>query len=492
MSGTSILGRIAEWLVGVTFEDLPRRVVEEAKNQTLDMIASVHAGHFSDAGRAVSRTMKAWGGDKEATLIPSGERVSVPTAVFGNTALSLALDYDNYLFGGRTGLSAVLANLALAEKLGSGNREVLVAQVLANEVAGRLGAAVSRGAALDSQVASCVHAVGGAVVAARLLKLERPQVEHALALALSQPNSVLWPAFVGSDARLLAAAATAPLGVQAAELAANGLRGAVDLFEGDAGFLARLAPQPLQGAFEGLGKIWLTDTVTYKPYPGSATIHSAIDCVVLLARQHQIDARAIRSVRVAATAPALEMEARASARMNGPESLASTLGFSIAYNVAAALLDRELTARQFTRERIKDPAVWTLAGKVEIVLDEELTRRQRERQPVKAFHDNGQERWSLDLGALDPGRFVVSAGARVKIELENGRTFEMEQEIPFGAAGRPFDERRRLVEEKFRRETRYTLRKERMEKAIELVHQFDAGGGSHVREFVRMSCSEKS
>lgn len=492
MSGTSILGRIADWVGGVSYEDLPRRVVEEAKNQILDMVASVHAGHFCDAGRAVSRTIKAWGGEKEATLIPSGERVSVHTAIFGNTALSLALDYDNYLFGGRTGLSAVLANLALAEKLGSGNRDVLVAQVMANEIGGRLGLAVSRGAVLNAQVASCVHAVGGAVVASRLLKLDRPQIEHALALALSQPTSVLWPAFVGSDARLLTAAVTAPVGVQAAELAANGLQGAPDLLEGESGFLGRLAPQPLHGAFEALGKIWLTDTLTYKPYPGSATIQSAIDCILLLVRQQQIDTRAIRSIRIGATPSALEMEAQASARMNGPESLASTLGFSIAYNAVVALLDRELTARQFTRERIKDPAVWNLVGKVELVLDEELARRQRDRVPVRSFSENGQERFSIDLNALDAGRFAVSAGARVKIELENGRAFEMEQEIPFGAAGRPFDERRRLVEDKFRRETRYTLRKERMEKAIELVHQFDAGGGSHVREFVRMSCSEKS
>ena len=74
MGSETISGRMAQWLVGVKFGDLPRRVVEEAKNQILSVIASVHAGHFSDVGRASSRTVKEWAGGKDSTLIPSGEK----------------------------------------------------------------------------------------------------------------------------------------------------------------------------------------------------------------------------------------------------------------------------------------------------------------------------------------------------------------------------------------------------------------------------------
>ena len=102
MSTTTIADRIADWVAKAQYEDLPRRVGEEAKNQILSVIASVHAGHFSDAGRTVSRTVKEWAGGKEATLIPSGERTSVHYAIFGNTALSMALDYDDYLLRRRT------------------------------------------------------------------------------------------------------------------------------------------------------------------------------------------------------------------------------------------------------------------------------------------------------------------------------------------------------------------------------------------------------
>ena len=105
-SNNTITGRLTEWIAGATYQDLPRRVVEEAKNQILSMIAAVHAGHFSDSGRCVSRTVKDWSGSKEATLIPSGERTTVHYAIVGNAALGSALDYDDYLLGARTGASA--------------------------------------------------------------------------------------------------------------------------------------------------------------------------------------------------------------------------------------------------------------------------------------------------------------------------------------------------------------------------------------------------
>ena len=57
---SNVSAAVAEWAHGLTFEDIPSRVVEEAKNQILSVIAAIHAGHFSEAGRLVSRAMKDW------------------------------------------------------------------------------------------------------------------------------------------------------------------------------------------------------------------------------------------------------------------------------------------------------------------------------------------------------------------------------------------------------------------------------------------------
>ncbi len=491
MSSSSISGRMAEWVAAVTYEELPRRVVEEAKNQILSVLASVHAGHFSEAGRLTSRTVKEWSGGKEATLIPSGERTAAHYAIFGNTALSMALDYDDYLFAGHTGHSAVLVTLALAEKLGISGQEFLVAQVVANEIEGRIGAAALLGP-LNGQMWSFLHQIGAAVIAAKVMKLDRTQTENAIGIAMLQPPFCLPTAFFGSDAKVLLASMSAPQGVQAAELAANGMRGASDVFESQQGFLQMFAHQALPGAFDGFGKVWLTETLCYKVYPGCAYIDAFIDCLLGLVRQHHLDAKKIRAVHIAAGPLTLGMDALSAPYVKGPETLPTTLSFSVAYNAAVALIDRELSPRQFTKDRIKDPAVWELASKVRLTLDDGMAQRMYERSPVRMVTENGETRATLDLATADLSGFKNSFGARVRIEMEDGRSFDMEQETPTGAGGRAFDDRRKAVEDKFRRETRYTLRKERMEKAIDLVHHLEDASASHLRELVRLCCSERS
>jgi 2-methylcitrate dehydratase PrpD len=491
MSASSLTSRLSEWIAGCTYADVPRRVVEEAKNQILGMIAAVHAGHFSDPGRCVSRTLKEWAGGKEATLIPSGERTAVHYAIVGNAALGMALEYDDYLLGGRTGASAVLTTLALAEKLGSSGQDFLLAQVLANEVGGRVGLSTALGP-LDDQINSAVHVIGSAVIGAKLMGLDRQQTESAIGLAMLQPPYPLAAGFYGSEGKMLSAAMIAPVGVQAAELAANGVRGTQEAFEGERGFLRVFADAPLPGAFKGYGKVWLTESLGYKIYPGCAYMAAAIDCVLGLVRQHHIDARKVHTVYVGAGPLTLAMDARSAPYVRGPESLATTLTHSVAYNIAVAVVDRELSPRQFTRDRIKDPAVWELAGKVRLSLDDDLARRARERSPLRIAGDDGANAQLFDIENIDLVGFKTTFGARVRIELDGGRTFEMDQEAPTGSGARPFDDRRKAVEDKFRRETRYTLRKERMEKAIDIVHHLEDSSASHIRELARLCCSEKA
>jgi 2-methylcitrate dehydratase PrpD len=490
MSEGNVTERMAEWAARAQFQDIPRRVIEEAKNQIMSVIAAVHSGHFSDAGRVVSRTVKEWSGGKEATMLPSGERTSLHNAIFANTALSMALDYDDYLFAGHTGHSAVLVTLALAEKLGVNGKDFLLAQTLANEIAGRIGVSVLIGP-LNGQLWTFVHLVGGAVITAKLLGLDRPQIQSAMGIAMLQPNYPLWAGFFGSDAKTLMASMTAPIGVQAAELAANGLRGAPEVIESTQGFIKVFAQQPLMGAYEGFGKVWLSDTLCFKIYPGCAYIDTTIDCVLRLVRHHAIDAKKVRAVHVAAGPLTLGMEALVAPHLKGPESLPATLNFTVGYNVAVALMDKELTARQFSRDRIRDPATWDLARRVELTLDEGMAQRMRERSLVKTVTEDGRERFELSLETLDLAGFKMSFGARVRIEMEDGRNFEAEQDVPLGGAGRPFDERRKCVEDKFRRETRYTLRKEKMERAIDIILHLEQASSANVRELVKLCCSER-
>jgi hypothetical protein len=128
---------------------------------------------------------------------------------------------------------------------------------------------------------------------------------------------------------------------------------------------------------------------------------------------------------------------------------------------------------------------------VHVSVDDRITEQTHSRSLPWGPAGEGSGR-PAELRQVDVSQFRVSAGARVRIEMADGRNFEGEQEIPFGAAGRPFDERRRAVEEKFRRETRYTLRKEKMERAVDLILHLEDASSAQMRELVRLCCSERS
>lgn len=483
----NVIERLAEWSSALEFDRIPRRVLDECKNQVLSVIAAVHSGHFTEAGRVVSKRLKDWAGGKEATLIPSGERTSLHNAVFGNAALGMALEYDDYSAGSHGGTSTVVAALAMAEKQGVSGRDFLVAQAAANEIQGRLGLA-TRSAASHPRLESFVHQAGAAVVGARLLALDGAQTASALALSLLQPGHTGWPTFLAGEGRLMVGSLAAPQGLAAADMAAGGLRGPSDLLER----LDLFDPSLLRGAAGGLGSNWLCDTLSFKLYPGTLFLDTILDCVLHLVRTHTIDPKKVKAVQVATLPETVEIEEKIAPLLDGPKTPPLTLNYAVRYNVAAALIDKELTPRQFLREKIKEPLVWDLAGRVVLAADEELTRRARESSLFRRISGTGEERRALDLEHANLAGFRNSMGARVRIEMEDGRTHEAEEEVPLGGAGRAADERRATVEDKFRRETRYTLRKEKMEKAIDLIEHLEEAASSHLREIVRLCCSERS
>ena len=91
----------------------------------------------------------------------AGRTVAVEDAVYAATALSVALDFDDYVSFGHTGHSSVLVPALLAAETGSSGADQLVAQVVANEVEARLGGACLIGP-LNGQLWSFIHAAGSA------------------------------------------------------------------------------------------------------------------------------------------------------------------------------------------------------------------------------------------------------------------------------------------------------------------------------------------
>ncbi|MCA9774510.1 MAG: MmgE/PrpD family protein, partial [Myxococcales bacterium] len=132
---------LAEWAAALRWEDLPPDVIEEAKSQIFSVLGALYAGIEDPAASKVGRAVVKRGEPGRATIFPGAVATSATAAVYAHAARTMALDFDDYLFCGHTGHSAVLVPMAIAEAEGRDGRAWILAQILANEIEGRLGAA---------------------------------------------------------------------------------------------------------------------------------------------------------------------------------------------------------------------------------------------------------------------------------------------------------------------------------------------------------------
>lgn len=462
----TICEQIAEWATGLGPGDLPGSVRERARLQAMSIAAGRAAGERAAAPFAAV-----------APDGPVGE-------VYRSAAASIAHDWDDYLFMGHTGHSAVPAATAFA----SDAERALAAQVAANEVAGRLGAALFLGPH-NGQFWASIHCASAAVAAALGLGLDPERTAHALAVSLYQPPYGMWPGFMGPQSKLLTAAEPAAAGVRAALLAADGVDGALDVIEHPRGVLANLSFAPRPEMFAGFGKVWLTDSLAFKRLPGCAYLQSVGEA----ACRSGVDAADVASVEVEAGWLTCEMEELGA----GSDLSPVRVNFSAALSTAIALLAGRLTPAELEPAWLgeNEAAIRQLAARVTVRHDPTLTAktllgtleagaspdlgfgdllriRRRladvnmdganpgpallrairadpalRRAMGSSLIDRIRRRPASAIGDLDVARLRMTFPSRLRIRLREGSERLVEGTEP-GSCGRPLDEQRAVVAEK--------------------------------------------
>jgi 2-methylcitrate dehydratase PrpD len=336
----------ATWISGLRLEDIPPRVQTKVRHQTLNMLAAAMAGIGSGVGRRLVEAFPVSGG--KAWSLPRGRAYSLDEAIILGASLTMTLDYDDYLVFGHTGHSAVIASLVLGDLENKSLSEVIPAMVVANEIAGRLGAATVLGPR-NGQMWSYIHLAGGAAAASHILGLDEERTAHALALAFYQPVLPLYPGFMAGESKVLTAASPTLLGVHAALLARAGVQGNPGILEGEGGFLDELSFVPAPFFLSGWGRAWVSDSLAYKPYPGCAYLDTTLDAWEEIRNQVQsqgggpLSHEDIEEILVEASLLTMGMDDLSRA-YGGSNPLAPVnINFSIATSLALAILDSRLT-----------------------------------------------------------------------------------------------------------------------------------------------------
>ena len=301
----SLSRQLAQWVVGLRYEDLPPEVVDRAKGVTLHSLASVLLGSQSRDGQQAVQliTAEEAGVRRGASIMVHGTKVTKGGAAFANAEMAMAGGkLDSFRMLTHPGTSIVPGAFVAAETAGVSGRDLLTGLVAGYEVMERLAADF-----IPTVMARGFHAgpvfgiFGPAVAAAKILQLTEDQVNSTIALCVSLASSNLeGPRSGGRALREGAAVRNAMLAVA---LAQQGHVGGETVLEGPAGFYHAYAGNnkgQLTYSFVGdtqtsldkitanLGQAWLFRETLYRIYSTAGYNIAHVDVTAQLCAEHNI------------------------------------------------------------------------------------------------------------------------------------------------------------------------------------------------------------
>lgn len=299
----------------------------------------------------------------EATALGSETGVCAPAAAFLNSAAGHVLDYDDYNDAVRGHPTCVVlpAALAVAETVDASTREVLDAYIVGVEAETMIGRVFNpRHYELGWHPTATIGTFGAAVAAARLLRFDERTTRDALCLAASLAGGI--KGSFGTFMKAGQVGLAALRGLQAADLAARGIRGGANAFGGHHSFseLVNGNHRPNWDAALGARTRWgiVEPGLVFKLYPCCGSTHPAIDAALGVRSAVSVDGIDrvdvyVHPRRIPHTdrpSPASALEAK----------------FSMQYVVAAALHRGRISSQEFSVAALGDAHVRELTKRTHI------------------------------------------------------------------------------------------------------------------------------
>jgi 2-methylcitrate dehydratase PrpD len=438
---------VAEWIARTSIDDAGDAVVDAARSAILDTVAVILAGTEEPVTRIVAATVAEDAASPVADRLGARLRTSMEGAALVNGVSGHALDYDdvNRSVIGHPSVVIFPAALAAAQGTGASGRRLLEAYALGVEVMTKLGRAMGTAHYRTGwHATSTLGALGAAMAAGKLFRLEPEPLQHALAIAASTASgsrqnfgTMTKPFHPGHAARC---------GVLAARLAWKGMTGDTGILEAPLGYFALFSHggARIGGVGETLGRPYdvVSPGMNVKRYPCCYATHRAADAVLDIVRAYELRATEVESADVIVPPGGLAAVTR-DRPGTGLEGK-----FSLPYVVAAAILDARVTLETFTDEMVRRPEAQALLRRVRPVEDPAI--------PV-------------EFNAIEEGYVVV----RVRRRHGPGpQVLERRVDYPRGAPQNPLSQNE--LHAKFRDCARQVLPREQCERALALLTTLEA------------------
>ncbi len=364
------LGRtIAGWVNKLTYTDLDDTTIHEVKRRVIDSIGTALGAYYSAPGN-ITRALAESRNDTHAGIVFGTKHSASPDlAAFANGTIIRYLDYnDTYLSLEPAHPSDNLAPaIAVTQSTSKSGKDLILSAVIGYEIQCRLCDAASLRAHGWDHV--YYGALSSALLAGKLWELNEDQLEHAIGLA-GVCNIATRQTRTGqmSHWKACAFANAARNGVFAADLARRDMTGPYEMFEGPKGIFNQLT-----GPFDlklGGKNDYMINKTYIKYWPAEYHSQSAIEAILALRPEigdRQVKELLIRSFEAAVSIIGSEREKwRPTSR--------ETADHSMAYCVAAALVDGDVWLNSFDDDRLVDKRLLDLMDKTKIVEDDDCNK----------------------------------------------------------------------------------------------------------------------
>jgi len=373
--------QLAEYACALRFQDLSGEVVHEVKRRVIDSLGCA-LGAWNEEPCAIARRVASEFSAKQgSTIIGTAHKAPPDWTAFATGCCIRYFDYnDTYLSKEPAHPSDnISAALAISENVGASGRDLITAITLAYEVQCRLCDAASiRARGWD-------HPTYGdfstALACANLMKLDPEKTRHAVNIA-GVACAAMRQARVGelSHWKGVAFANAARHGVYSALLARAGMTGPAPIFEGQMGFEKQLGVSlgnvaevfdKTCEAMPGKGPASMILKTSIKYWPAEYHSQSAIEAALFLRKQIGAGVE-VKAMRIESHDAAVDIIGSEPEKWK-PETR-ETADHSLAYITAVALIDGEVTEKQFQPERFTDPKIWKFLENVSVERNAELSR----------------------------------------------------------------------------------------------------------------------
>jgi len=378
---------LAQWVVGLAYDDLPPAVVDRAKGVTLHSLASVLLGSQTQGGRQAVQLMteEESGVSHGATIMVDGATVTKGGAAFCNAEMAMAGGkLDSFRMLTHPGTSILPGAFVAAETASTSGQEFLTGLAAGYEVMERLAADF-----IPTVVARGFHSgpvfgiFGPAVAAAKILNFTEDQVNSTIALCVHlAAGNLEGPRSGGTALREGAAVRNAMLAVA---LAQRGHVGGETTLEGDAGFYHAYAGNnkgqltysfvgdthtSLDKITTGLGQDWMFLETLYRIYSTAGYNIAHVDVTAQLCAERNIRYEDVE--RVEAVVNWLETQYPSPAFPSRREDASDRPG-GTTYYTAYGVVQRGFPVLQSQPSADDPPEVLELMHRVKLIPSHEMT-----------------------------------------------------------------------------------------------------------------------